>query len=259
MNLRARKRFGQHFLADESVVEQILAAVAAQPAERLLEIGPGRGAITAGLLASGCELHAVELDRDLARLLRARYAQEPRFHLHEADALDMRLADLAPPDARRWRVVGNLPYNISTPLLFHLLDQYREIEDMHIMLQREVVERMAAKPGGRDYGRLTVMMAPVAETERLFDVPPDAFQPPPQVTSTVARIRLRRDPAFVVDARFARVVQTAFSQRRKTLRNALRTELDSATIEACGVDPSTRPETLTPAQFAQLALAARSS
>lgn len=258
MNLRARKRFGQHFLADESIIEKIVAAVNAQPGQRLLEIGPGRGAITAGLLASGCELHAIELDRDLARLLRARYAHEPRFHLHEADALNVRLSDLAPADTRRWRVVGNLPYNISTPLLFHLLDQYQDISDMHVMLQREVVERMAAAPGGRDYGRLTVMMAPVTETERLFDVPPEAFLPPPQVTSTVARIQVYEQPRFAVDARFARVVQAAFSQRRKTLRNALRNEFDAAAIAACGIDPSARPETLAPAQFAQLALAARS-
>jgi 16S rRNA (adenine1518-N6/adenine1519-N6)-dimethyltransferase len=255
----ARKRFGQHFLRDSTVVEQIVAAIDAQPGDTVLEIGPGRGALTSGLLASGCTLHAIELDRDLAPLLRERFAGEKRFHLHEGDALNLTLDSLQPAPTTRWRIVGNLPYNISTPLLFHLLAQYRQIEDLHVMLQREVVERMAASPGGRDYGRLTVMLAPFAEVEALFDVPPESFSPPPKVWSTVARLRLRSEPAFAIDARFGRVVLAAFSQRRKTLRNALRNELDAAAIEACGVDPGMRAETLTPAEFGKLALAARSS
>ncbi len=254
----ARKRFGQHFLYDQSVIGAILAAIDAGPGDTVLEIGPGRGALTAGLLATGCELHAIELDRDLAPVLRQRYAQNPRFHLHEGDALRISLDSLAPTPAGGWRVVGNLPYNISTPLLFHLLGQYQQIDDLHVMLQREVIERMAAAPGGRDYGRLTVMLAPYAEVEALFDVPPESFSPPPRVWSTVARLKLRREPAFPLDDRFGRIVLAAFSQRRKTLRNALRSELDAAAIAACGVDPGARPETLTPAQFGKLALAARS-
>lgn len=254
-----RKRFGQHFLRDASVVERILAAIDAQPGDNLLEIGPGRGALTAGLLASGCTLHAIELDRDLAPLLRERFAGQTRFHVHQGDALKLTLASLRPAPATRWRIVGNLPYNISTPLLFHLLAQYREIADLHVMLQREVVQRMAAAPGGRDYGRLTVMLAPYTEVEALFDVSPECFSPPPKVWSTVAHLKLRRDPAFAIDARYGRLVLAAFSQRRKTLRNALRSELDTAAIEACGIDPGVRPETLTPAEFGKLALAARSS
>jgi 16S rRNA (adenine1518-N6/adenine1519-N6)-dimethyltransferase len=259
MTFRARKRFGQHFLHDASIVERIVAAVGAGPEDTVLEIGPGGGALTAGLLASGCVLHAIELDRDLVPRLRERYGREPRFHLHEGDALKIDLRTLQPAPVGRWRVVGNLPYNVSTPLLFHLLDQYQLIEDMHVMLQREVVERMAAAPGGRDYGRLTVMLAPFAEIEALFDVPPGSFAPPPRVWSTVARLRMRTHPSFPVDARYGRVVQAAFSQRRKTLRNALRQELDAATIAACGIDPGARAETLTPAEFGKLALAARSS
>jgi len=259
MTFRARKRFGQHFLHDASIVERIVAAVGAGPGDTVLEIGPGGGALTAGLLASGCVLHAIELDRDLVPRLRERYGREPRFHLHEGDALKVDLRTLLPAPAGRWRVVGNLPYNVSTPLLFHLLDQYQLIEDMHVMLQREVVERMAAAPGGRDYGRLTVMLAPFAEIDALFDVPPESFAPPPKVWSTVARLRMRAEPAFAVDARYGRVVQAAFSQRRKTLRNALRQELDAASIAACGIDPGARAETLTPAEFGKLALAARSS
>ena len=259
MTIRARKRFGQHFLHDASIVERIVAAVAAGPGDTVLEIGPGGGALTAGLLASGCVLHAIELDRDLVPRLRERYGREPRFHLHEGDALKVDLRTLLPAPAGRWRLVGNLPYNVSTPLLFHLLDQYQLIEDMHVMLQREVVERMAAAPGGRDYGRLTVMLAPFAEIDALFDVAPESFAPPPKVWSTVARLHMRAEPAFAVDARYGRVVQAAFSQRRKTLRNALRQELDAATIEACGIDPGARAETLTPAEFGKLALAARSS
>ena len=150
-------------------------------------------------------------------------------------------------------MVGNLPYNISTPLLFHLLRAPAAIEDLHVMLQKEVVERLCAAPGGGDYGRLTVMLAPWVEAERLFDVGPGAFRPPPRVWSSVARLRVRREPAFPVDARYGRVVAAAFAQRRKTLRNALRGLLDAAAIESCGIDPGARPQTLEPAQFGALA------
>ncbi|MDW8259586.1 MAG: rRNA adenine dimethyltransferase family protein, partial [Gammaproteobacteria bacterium] len=168
MTAFTRRRFGQHFLHDPQVIERIVAAVAPQPEQRLLEIGPGRGALTERLLASGCELHAIEIDRDLARELRERFAGQARFVLHEGDALRLDLNRLGAPQAaylapsatppyavRRWRIVGNLPYNISTPLLFHLLAQRAAIADLHLMLQREVVERMTAPPGGAAYGRLT--------------------------------------------------------------------------------------------------------
>jgi 16S rRNA (adenine1518-N6/adenine1519-N6)-dimethyltransferase len=255
---RARKRFGQNFLRDDTVIERILAAIDAGPDDTVLEIGPGLGALTRGLLASGCQLHAIELDRDLYADLQQRHAGEPRLRLHQGDALQLDLATLDPAVAQ-WRIVGNLPYNISTPLLFHLLDQRQCIHDLHLMLQREVVERMAAAPGSRDYGRLTAMLAPFAEVEPLFDVAPECFVPRPQVWSTVVRLRMRPEPAFAIDARYGRIVAAAFSQRRKTLRNALRAELDAAAIEACGVDPGARAEELPPEAFGRLALAARSS
>jgi 16S rRNA (adenine1518-N6/adenine1519-N6)-dimethyltransferase len=150
-------------------------------------------------------------------------------------------------------VIGNLPYNVSTPLLFHLLEARASIADLHIMLQREVIERICASPGSGDYGRLTVMLAPWVIAEHLFDVGPGAFRPVPQVWSAVARLRIRQTPEFAVDARYAQVVSAAFSQRRKTLRNALRSLLDAEKIVACGIDPGARPETLSPTQFAALA------
>ena len=249
----ARKRFGQHFLHDAATVARILAAIDAQPGEALVEIGPGRGALTAGLLAATGTLDAIEIDRDLAAALRAAWAGRPGFVLHEADALRFDFAALAAARGRPLRVVGNLPYNNSTPLLFHLLRAPAAIEDLHVMLQKEVVERLCAAPGGGDYGRLTVMLAPWVEAESLFDVGPGAFRPPPRVWSSVARLRVRREPAFPVDARYSRVVAAAFAQRRKTLRNALRGLLDAAAIESCGIDPGARPQTLEPAQFGALA------
>ncbi|MCP5328487.1 MAG: 16S rRNA (adenine(1518)-N(6)/adenine(1519)-N(6))-dimethyltransferase RsmA [Steroidobacteraceae bacterium] len=249
----ARKRFGQHFLHDPAAIAQILEAIDARPGEALVEIGPGRGALTAQLLAAAGALDAVEIDRDLAAALRTTWAHRAEFMLHEADALQFDFAALAQARGRPLRVVGNLPYNISTPLLFHLLRTPAALQDLHVMLQREVVERICAAPGGRDYGRLTVMLAPWVEAESLFDVGPGAFRPPPQIWSSVARLRVRRQPAFAVDARYGRVVAAAFAQRRKTLRNALRTLLDSGAIEACGIDPGVRPETLAPAQFGALA------
>ncbi len=249
----ARKRFGQHFLHDAATVARILAAIDARPGEALVEIGPGRGALTAGLLAAADALDAIEIDRDLAAALRAAWAGRPGFVLHEADALRFDFAALAAARGRPLRVVGNLPYNISTPLLFHLLRAPAAIEDLHVMLQKEVVERLCAAPGGGDYGRLTVMLAPWVEAESLFDVGPGAFRPPPRVWSSVARLRVRREPAFPGDARYSRGVAAAFAPRRKTLRNALRGLLDAAAIESCGIDPGARPQTLQPAQFGALA------
>jgi 16S rRNA (adenine1518-N6/adenine1519-N6)-dimethyltransferase len=251
----ARKRFGQHFLHDSAAIARILAAIDTRNGDRVLEIGPGRGALTAPLLASGCDLHVVEIDRDLAAQLQQRFGAQVNFHLHAGDALKLDLATLAGPEARAWRVVGNLPYNISTPLLFHLLAQRQAIADLHVMLQREVIERMTAPPGGRDYGRLTVMLAPYFEIERLFDIDPGAFAPPPQVWSAVARLRPRGTVTPAVDERYARVVAAAFAQRRKTLRNALRELVSAESMRIVGIDPGQRAEQLTPAQFATLAQA----
>ncbi|HWG00168.1 MAG TPA: 16S rRNA (adenine(1518)-N(6)/adenine(1519)-N(6))-dimethyltransferase RsmA [Steroidobacteraceae bacterium] len=251
---RPRKRFGQHFLHDPAVIERIAAAIAPRSGEALVEIGPGRGALTARLLESECgSLDAIEIDRDLAGLLREQWGGDPRFTLHNADALRLDFSELARRRTRPLRVVGNLPYNISTPLLFHLLESVRQIQDLHVMLQREVIARMAASPGDHAYGRLTVMLSPWLDIERLFDVGPGAFQPPPQVWSAVARLTVRSAPAFVVSPAFPAVVAAAFAHRRKTLRNALRGVATAEQIESCGVDPSARPETVSPALFNAIA------
>ena len=249
----ARKRFGQHFLHDRGVLERIVSAIDPRPDQSLVEIGPGRGALTE-LLAGKCRtLDAVEIDRDLAACLRQRYAGASGFQLHEADALEFDFAALARLRGARLRVIGNLPYNISTPLLFHVAAAHEHIDDLHVMLQKEVIERIVAAPGSGEYGRLTVMLAPWIEARHLFDVGPGAFTPAPRVWSAVARLAVRREPAFVVPRAFARTVSAAFSQRRKTLRNALRSLMDAETIAAAGIDPGARPETLSPAQFAALA------
>jgi 16S rRNA (adenine1518-N6/adenine1519-N6)-dimethyltransferase len=262
----ARKRFGQHFLHDRSVLERIVSAVAPAPDDALVEIGPGHGALTDLLLGKARSLDVIEIDRDLAGELRERLGSKAGFRLHVADALDFDFAALAREtfaapaagrDSPRLRVIGNLPYNISTPLLFHLASMHEHIDDLHVMLQKEVIDRIAAAPGSSEYGRLTVMLAPWFEAKHLFDVGPGAFSPPPRVWSAVARLTVRRTPAFAIPPAFARTVSSAFSHRRKTLRNSLRGLAEppvilKAIVDA-GVDPGARPETLTPAQFAAIA------
>jgi 16S rRNA (adenine1518-N6/adenine1519-N6)-dimethyltransferase len=255
MNAPRRKRFGQHFLHDPTVLERIVAEIGPRAEDHLVEIGPGRGALTRLLLDTGNgALDAIEIDRDLAAILRAEFAADyPGLVLHEADALDFDFTRLAAERGGRLRVVGNLPYNISTPLLFHVLDHAGAVEDLHVMLQKEVIARMAAQPDEDDYGRLTVMLAPWVTVERLFDVGPGAFTPPPRVWSTVARLTVRAAPAFEVSPHFGRVVAAAFSHRRKTLRNALRGLVSLEQIERCAVNPGARPETLAPKAFNDLA------
>jgi 16S rRNA (adenine1518-N6/adenine1519-N6)-dimethyltransferase len=267
--MRARKRFGQHFLHDPAVIDRIARAIDARAGQHLVEIGPGRGALTRRLLQPGepaampvsagglpgTTLDAIEIDRDLAALLRSQFEPTPGFTLHAADALEFDFRALAAERGARLRVIGNLPYNISTPLLFHLLASAPAIDDMHVMLQREVVARIAARPGTGDYGRLTVMLAPRVRAERLFDIGPGAFQPAPRVWSAVVRLRVLREPAFAVHPRYAAIVAAAFAHRRKTLRNALRDFLEPGEIEACGIDPQARPETLAPLAFNALAAA----
>jgi len=249
-----RKRFGQHFLHDPQVIERIVAAVHPRPGEHLVEIGPGHGALTRHLIAQpGITLDALEIDRDLAARLRPLFSAAGNCRLHECDALEFDFGALARERGGRLRIVGNLPYNISTPLLFHLLAQAPAILDLHVMLQREVVARMAAAPGSRDYGRLTIMLSPGFQVERLFEVGPGAFQPPPRVWSAVARLKARHEPLFAVSPHFAALVAAAFTQRRKTLRNALGAFLTREQIAACGIDPGARPETLTPEAFNILA------
>ena len=255
MKHQPRKRFGQHFLHDPSVIERILQVVAPIPGERLVEIGPGEGALTLPLLARGARLTAIELDRDLAARLAARPEAGDTLDVVQGDALKIELAELAAP-GERLRLVGNLPYNISTPLLFRFIEQLSVIRDMHFMLQREVVERMAAGPGSKTYGRLSVMLAVACRVEPLFDIGPGAFRPPPKVWSSVVRLEPWAEPPFPVPdpRRFAEVVRRAFGQRRKTLRNALSGLVDEDAIRAAGCDPGARAETLPPEAFARLAL-----
>jgi 16S rRNA (adenine1518-N6/adenine1519-N6)-dimethyltransferase len=258
----ARKRFGQHFLHDRSVLERIAREFDPQPDQALVEIGPGRGALTELLIPTlqkggSASLDCVEIDRDLAAALAQRWGATPGFELHTGDALEFDFAALAARratrPAQRLRVIGNLPYNISTPLLFHVAAAHAYIDDLHVMLQKEVIDRIVASPGSRDYGRLTVMLAPWIEARHLFDVGPGAFTPPPRVWSAVARLGVRREPAFEVPDAFARTVAAAFSQRRKTLRNALRALVDVDAIVAADIDPGLRPEMLSPADFARIA------
>ena len=254
MRHRARKRFGQHFLHDPSVVQRIVDAVAPKPGQRLVEIGPGRGAITLPLLQRAGEMEAIELDRDLIPMLEAACEQVGTLRIHSGDILDMDLGSLW-QGGEKLRIVGNLPYNISTPLIFKLLDARSYIEDMHFMLQKEVAERITAKPGNKIYGRLTVMLAAHCSVRRLFRVGAGAFKPPPRVESVFVRIEPLTNPAFSIDdaGMFAKLVSHAFSQRRKTLRNAIRLFLDESDIRDVGLDPSLRPEALSPADFACLA------
>lgn len=246
-----RKRFGQHFLHDPGVIGRIVAAIAPQPQDRMVEIGPGLGALTLPLLARLNELHAVEIDRDAIHHLHELTQNDPRLHIHSADVLKFTFAHIY--EGERLRVVGNLPYNISTPLLFHLIEQRERILDMHFMLQKEVVDRMAAAPGSEHYGRLTVMLSPWVRVKPLFDIGPGAFRPPPRVVSTVVRLTPHEQPLPIGNPQhFSTVVGAAFNQRRKTLRNSLKPFLDVEEIVAAGIDPGLRAEVLSPAEFVAL-------
>ena len=253
MSHRPRKRFGQHFLHDQQVISRIIESIAPQPFEPLVEIGPGLGALTGGLLDHARRLEVIELDRDVIPELVASVGNRGELIVHDADALNVDFGALAA--GRQLRVCGNLPYNISTPLLFHLLESAAHIADMHFMLQKEVVDRMAAGANDSAYGRLSVMLALATEVEPLFDVGPGSFRPPPRVQSAVVRLRPRTQPPFPLPdrPRFQRIVAQAFNQRRKTLRNSLRGLVDEAGFAAAGIDPIRRAETLSPAEFGLLA------
>ncbi len=254
MDHRPRKRFGQNFLHDPSIVRRILTAVAPKPPEYLVEIGPGQGAITTELLETAGRLVAVELDRDLIEPLAKRCANMGELTIHNADALTFDLRTITPSN-RRVRLVGNLPYNISTPLLFRFLEQADCIHDMHFMLQRELVQRITAEPGSKTYGRLSVMIQAYCHTESLFIIRPGAFNPQPKVDSAFLRLTpLRPLPLAVTDPAFlSRLVTRAFSQRRKTLRNCLRGLITVEQLEGQGIDPGRRAEELAVATFIQLA------
>jgi 16S rRNA (adenine1518-N6/adenine1519-N6)-dimethyltransferase len=250
---RPRKRFGQNFLHDPGVIRRIVQAVNPQPGQRLVEIGPGKGAITLPLLRACGRLDVVELDRDLIEPLAREAAALGELAIHQADALRFDFSQLA--GLGKLRVVGNLPYNISTPLLFHLLAQSDYIQDMHFMLQKEVVERMAAGPGSGDYGRLSVMIQYHCKVAPLFRIGPGAFNPAPRVESAFVRLTPHpAPPARVADYDcLTTVVRQAFAQRRKTLRNALGGLLAEDAIRASGNDPAARAETLSLEQYAALA------
>jgi 16S rRNA (adenine1518-N6/adenine1519-N6)-dimethyltransferase len=244
-----RKRFGQNFLADPHYVARIVEAIDPQPGDNLVEIGPGLAALTGALIEGAGRIAAIEIDRDLAARLRERFTAD-RLALHETDALAFDFSSLGDS----LRVVGNLPYNISSPLLFHLAAFETHLRDVHVMLQREVVARMTAAPGTPDYGRLTVMLQALFRVTRLFTVPAGAFRPAPKVESAVARlVPLGAErPAIADEALFARIVAASFGQRRKTLRNALSAIADQEALRAAGIDPRARGETLGVDDFVRL-------
>jgi len=247
---RARKRFGQHFLTDPGVVDAILRSVHATKDDVVVEIGPGQGSITTSLAESAGHLHAIELDRDLVARLRRQYKGVSNVTIHEADALKFDFSSLGD----RLRIVGNLPYNISTPLLFHLLKMSDRIIDMHFMLQKEVVDRMAAAPGSKSYGRLGIMLGCHLNIESLFDVDRSAFDPPPEVTSAVVRLDPLPPGTFDIedDALLSKIVTSAFMKRRKTIRNSLRDVVDAADLEAVGIDSGLRPEQISISKYVEL-------
>lgn len=252
MNHAPRKRFGQNFLRDDGVVHRIVMAVNPKPGDHLVEIGPGEGVMTAAFLQQASRFDAIEIDRDLAAHLRQRFAGQPYFRLHLADALQFDFAALT--RGEKLRVIGNLPYNISTPLLFHLFEHTGIIEDMHFMLQKEVIDRLCAGPGEPDYGRLGIMAQYYCRAKKLFEVYPESFYPPPKVTSAIVQLLPHAQPPVDADpAALSKVVATAFSQRRKTLRNALKSLFDEAALHSAGIDPAARAETLSLEQFARLA------
>lgn len=253
---QARRRFGQHFLHDRQHIDRMLAAIAPQATDHFLEIGPGPGVLTRPLLARSKTMVAIEVDRDLAdRLRQWEAARSGQLEVIEADALGQPLAPLIDAADGALRVVGNLPYNLSTPLLFHLTEPAAGISDLHLLLQREVVDRMAAGPGSRTYGRLSVMIQARCRIEPLFEVPPEAFRPPPKVTSRFVRLTPHRQPPLGgTDADcLSQVVAAAFAQRRKTLRNTLRGVLDDTQIRQAGLDPATRAEQIDLAGYGRLA------
>jgi 16S rRNA (adenine1518-N6/adenine1519-N6)-dimethyltransferase len=245
-----RKRFGQHFLHDQSILRRIVECISAKPGERIVEIGPGEGALTLPLLRAAGRLTAIELDRDLIEPLREKARGIGEIEVISADVLTVDFSTIG----ESLRIVGNLPYNISTPILFHCLDHAASIADMHFMLQKEVVDRMAAAPGSKVYGRLSVMLQFRCSVEPLLHVPPSAFRPPPKVDSAVVRLVPHAAASLPdVDRKLlADVVRAAFGQRRKTLSNAVREFATAAELEAAGIDPRARAEQLPVSAFVKL-------
>jgi len=250
---KARKRFGQNFLTDQSVIDDIVAAIDPHPGQHIVEIGPGRAAITLPLLQNSDQLDVIELDRDLVPLLKAKLADFSHLTIHEADALSFDYRSLIKKD-ENLRIIGNLPYNITTPLLFHLLEQADCIEDMCFMLQREVVERICASPGGKQYGRLSIMVQYQCQADLLFIVPPEAFEPVPKVESAIIYLRPLREfigGGICIDS-LGKLVTKAFSQRRKTIANTLKNMVSKEMLIAEGIELEQRPETISVSQYVAL-------
>lgn len=249
--VRARKRFGQNFLIDETIISQITGRFA-DPTDTIVEIGPGRGALTGNLLSSGARVIALELDRDLIPLLQQKYKDHSNLTLHQTDALRFDFSTLA--QHAPLRLVGNLPYNVATPLIFRLLEDLSFVQDMHFMLQWEVVARLSARAGDNHYGQLSVIVQNLCDTSTLIEVPPGSFDPAPKVNSGVIHIIPRAQPVIPAQQQtsFTTIVKTAFAQRRKTLRNNLKGLLTESQIEETGIAPNLRAEVLNIDQFAAL-------
>lgn len=250
-----RKSLGQNFLQDPNIINKIVSSLGLKANDVALEIGPGRGALTELMLPLAKSLHLVEYDRDLVTYWQDRALSAENLSVHGVDILKFDLTDIVDAEQQKIKVIGNLPYNISSPVLFHLMKYADQIESQVVMLQKEVVQRMSASPGGKDYGRLSVMLQQRYAIEYLFTVPPGAFFPPPKVESAIARLTPLAEILHPVDshADFAQLVKQAFSQRRKTLRNTLKGMLSAEQIESVGVTPSVRAETLSVSEFAALA------
>jgi len=250
---RARKRFGQNFLNNPTIIDRIVRHINPQADDRLVEIGPGKGAITHLLLDSCPALQVIELDRDLIPILLAQFAKYRAFKIHQHDALAFDYEQLMIDD-RPLRIVGNLPYNISTPLIFHLLTYQQRIQDMHFMLQKEVVERLAATPGDKHYGRLSVMVQYYCEVDNLFHVPPESFTPQPKVDSAIVRLQPHRELPHRASnpEHLSHLVNTVFQQRRKTLRNTLKPLADPDQLAALPIDTNLRAENLSVAEFVDI-------
>lgn len=269
---QARKRFGQNFLHDQNIIEKIIRSINPKTTQNIVEIGPGQGALTYPLLKTLGHLNAVEIDRDLIQILDQQSPQHGNLTIHEGDALKFDFSRLIEdknntsnkdenntqgenitPESKL-RLVGNLPYNISTPIIFHLLEYINIIDDMYFMLQKEVVQRMAAEPNSKTYGRLTVMLQWYCDVDYLFDIPPSAFNPPPKVTSSLVRLKPRAAPLAELTSttQFSKLINRVFQQRRKTLRNILKNYIKEEDIQALGISPTARPETLSIMDFAQL-------
>ena len=254
MSHKPRKRFGQNFLHDKMVIQRIVNNINPRQGDHIVEIGPGEGALTELVLDKIGAMDVVELDRDLIPLLKIRFVMQEGLTIHQADALKFNFCELK-ENEKKLRIIGNLPYNISTPLLFHLFDNSHCIKDMHFMLQKEVVDRIVAKPGDSAYGRLGIMMQYYCHSEYVFTVKPGAFRPPPKVDSAIVRLIPHEKPPVAVNDfdTFSKFVNFSFTQRRKTLRNILKGKLEASQIEELGIEPTIRPERLSLQDFTKIA------